>query len=840
MRCARPRRPVVADAESTLPTAPDLPPPAADEGTFVSQPTAPEAEFDPDTTSVTRLAPGGDGAEATADFDTAARVRGKSASAEEDDGDHAALGGYEVLKRIGKGGMGAVYLARQVSLDRAVALKVMNPEFATDPIFLARFVREAYAAAQLTHHNVVQIHDIGEDGGTSFFSMEFVDGRSLGELLRDRDSVPPAEAVGYILQAASGLRFAHDRGMVHRDIKPDNLMVNGEGIVKVADLGLVKTRHMTKADDAASDGADSRPGAMLRGMADVTRVGTAMGSPSYMAPEQCRDAFTVDARADIYSLGCSLYALLAGRAPFTGKTAVEVISKHLTEPPPPLRQVAASVPAALAGIVDRTLKKDPADRYQSMDELIAALKEWQASQASGPPRPTEEQLTQFEGLVTKLRAGGAAQTIATVGPVVGLVAGVAAVFVSPPVGGAVLLGILAAVVSGVAATGLLTGSYLFRKAREWAFGARLADWLTVGAAVVLFLVGLYFAGLLGIGLGAIIGGAAAGVAFALFAAKPAHDRRLDIKEQLDGVLKRVRLAGVDEDGIRAFVVEAAGGRWEQVFELLYGYPAKVQARADFAEKIVGKPKSAAWRDGLLRRFDAALDARKQARDKKLLLAVETARLEAEGLAPAEAKAKAADAADDLVEQAVEIRAANTDKKKKVDVRAVLTRYDRAKMAARQPRPRANPLAVLLRKLVGIPFDPRLRLLVGAALIVAGLMWVKQNAPAAVATPAADKFLPLIEHPDKFKPLAVGFLPAEVASWVNSVNVLLAGLLAVLSLFVSRTLTLAVMAVGAAVAVVGYQLDLPIPDVGPLKPVHLCGLAGFALGLIALVLLGKKR
>ena len=147
---------------------------------------------------------------------------------------------YEVIKELGRGGMGAVYLARQVPLDRPVALKVMNAKWASDPIFLARFTREAYAAAQLVHHNVVQIYDIGEQAGVNFFSMEFVDGKSLGDILKRDGKVTPEAAAGFIVQAARGLKFAHDRGMIHRDVKPDNLMLNVHGIVKVADLGLVK------------------------------------------------------------------------------------------------------------------------------------------------------------------------------------------------------------------------------------------------------------------------------------------------------------------------------------------------------------------------------------------------------------------------------------------------------------------------------------------------------------------------------------------------------------------------------------------------------------------------
>jgi len=158
---------------------------------------------------------------------------------------HHRLGGYEIIKTLGEGGMGRVYLANQTSLARNVALKVLSPRLATDAQFVSRFTREAFAAAQLTHHNVVQIHDIGVDRSkdeveTNYFSMEFVEGQTLGKLVGQVGKLDPATAVGYVLQAARGLKFAHDHGLIHRDVKPDNLLINGHGIVKVADLGLVK------------------------------------------------------------------------------------------------------------------------------------------------------------------------------------------------------------------------------------------------------------------------------------------------------------------------------------------------------------------------------------------------------------------------------------------------------------------------------------------------------------------------------------------------------------------------------------------------------------------------
>src|SRR5262249_23190986 len=141
------------------------------------------------------------------------------------------LGNYEIIRQLGRGGMGAVYLARQVSLDRPVALKVMNAEWAQDPGFLVRFTREAYAAPQLAHHNIVQVYDIGCDRGLHYFSMEYVEGRSLADLLKARGKLAAEEAASYILQAARGLQFAHDRGMIHRDVKPDNLLLNDQGVI---------------------------------------------------------------------------------------------------------------------------------------------------------------------------------------------------------------------------------------------------------------------------------------------------------------------------------------------------------------------------------------------------------------------------------------------------------------------------------------------------------------------------------------------------------------------------------------------------------------------------------
>ena len=316
------------------------------------------------------------------------------------------LGGYEILQKLGQGGMGSVYLARQLSLDRKVAVKILNPQLAQDPVFIARFTREAYAAAQLSHHNIVQIHDIGEDRTTQFFSMEFVEGQTLASAVREAGRLDPETAVIYVLQAARGLKFAHDHAMIHRDVKPENLLLNDLGLVKVADLGLVKRQN-------ASD-ITASPALTAASDASATGAALSMGTPAYMAPEQAKDAASVDARADIYSLGCTLYDLLTGRPPFVGKSAVEVITKHATQPVTPPEALAKDIPANLSAILLKMMAKKPEDRYASMQEVVAALEDFLGVAAQDAKRftPREEHTRALEFAVKEFNGSllGASET----------------------------------------------------------------------------------------------------------------------------------------------------------------------------------------------------------------------------------------------------------------------------------------------------------------------------------------------------------------------------------------------------------------------------------------------
>jgi len=263
---------------------------------------------------------------------------------------------FALVRLLGRGGMGAVYYGTDLSLDRPVAIKVLALDIAHDPEIVERFEREARAQARLRHPNVAQIYFIGEDRGFHFFVMEYLEGPGLDALLAKGTTLPWTEAVDHTLAAARGLRAALLQGFVHRDVKPSNLMLDNEAGIKILDFGLVKS---------------------MRGDAQLTRDGAIIGSPLYMSPEQGRGQIA-DHRSDIYSLGCTLYHMLCGRPPFQAPSPVGIISMHVTDRVPAVRDLNPQVPQVVAKIVERMLAKDPNDRPRDYDELIAALEEARA------------------------------------------------------------------------------------------------------------------------------------------------------------------------------------------------------------------------------------------------------------------------------------------------------------------------------------------------------------------------------------------------------------------------------------------------------------------------------
>jgi len=257
---------------------------------------------------------------------------------------------YRIEREIARGGMAEVYLARDESLNRQVALKALFPEFAREPSFVERFRREAQAAANLNHPNIVGIYDWGQEDGTYFIVMEYVEGRSLRDLIRSEGLIDPGRAADITAEIASALAFAHRSGVVHRDVKPGNVLITPQGNVKVTDFGIARA--------GASDG--------------LTQTGSVMGTATYFSPEQAQ-GLAVDGRSDVYSLGVVLYELVCGGVPFVADSPVSVAYKHVREEPVPPSQRNTDVPPALEQIIMSALAKDPDHRYQSADDMRADL-----------------------------------------------------------------------------------------------------------------------------------------------------------------------------------------------------------------------------------------------------------------------------------------------------------------------------------------------------------------------------------------------------------------------------------------------------------------------------------
>jgi serine/threonine protein kinase len=267
-------------------------------------------------------------------------------------------GTYVVLEKLGQGGMGMVFKAHDRRMSRIVAIKVLPPAFTKKPNAVQRFQREVQAAARLVHPNIVASFDAGQDIGAYFLVMEFVDGSDLSRLVKQQGPLGVAQAVGCILQAARGLEHAHGAGIIHRDVKPGNLLLDRGGTVKILDMGLARFEETVNHPDA---------------MDELTQAGSVLGTSDYMAPEQALNSKNADQRADIYGLGCTLWYLLTGKPMYTGATMMEKLIAHRDAPIPSLRAVRPEAPKKLEALLQRMVAKKPADRLQSMREAIVEL-----------------------------------------------------------------------------------------------------------------------------------------------------------------------------------------------------------------------------------------------------------------------------------------------------------------------------------------------------------------------------------------------------------------------------------------------------------------------------------
>lgn len=263
------------------------------------------------------------------------------------------ISNHEIVARLGQGGMGVVYRARHLTLERDVAIKFLASHLATNPSYVERFIREARAAARLNHANLIAVHDAGVQDDAYYIVMEYVEGQDLSKRLREQTRFSEKETIRFGIKTAGALAYAHQQGIVHRDIKPENLIVTAEGELKIADLGLAKQMN----DENSS----------------MTMSGTVVGTPYYISPEQIRGSRHVDHRTDIYSLGVSLFHLATGQVPFHGGSSAEIMARHLTEQPLMARSINPELSEAFSQVIFRSMAKKPEDRYSTMDDVCHAL-----------------------------------------------------------------------------------------------------------------------------------------------------------------------------------------------------------------------------------------------------------------------------------------------------------------------------------------------------------------------------------------------------------------------------------------------------------------------------------
>ena len=261
--------------------------------------------------------------------------------------------GYKILGKLGAGAMAVVYKARQLSLNRTVAIKVLPKRFSENPEYVERFYKEGQAAGKLNHNNIVQAIDVGEAGGYHYFVMEYVEGKTVADDLAASSIYEEADALDIIIQVAHALAHAHAHGLIHRDVKPKNIMISKDGVVKLADMGLA--REITDIKLAE------------------TEAGKAYGTPYYIAPEQIRGKIDIDGRADIYGLGCTFYHMVTGQVPFMADDSAEVMRKHLREPLTPPDHINTSLTAGVSETIEIMVAKRRKNRYNSVEELLLDL-----------------------------------------------------------------------------------------------------------------------------------------------------------------------------------------------------------------------------------------------------------------------------------------------------------------------------------------------------------------------------------------------------------------------------------------------------------------------------------
>mgnify|MGYP001063295264 CR=1 FL=1 len=788
------------------------------------------------------------------------------------------IGRYLVLRLLGRSPRGKSLLARPTSLAGPVVLKLVEADRADDPIFVERHLREAMAAAQLDSPYLAPIVEIGRAGSSTYTALEYLPGASLAEELARRGPIDGRQAAAWILQAARGLAVAHAQGIWHRDVKPENLRLSPDGLVVVDDLGLETTPSLAAAESGRDQ--EGRKGPRGRGAtasqdaapASSKIARAAAGTPTFMAPEQARDAILVDGRADVYSLGCTFYNLVTGRPPFDRRNASELISGHQNEPIVAPREFAPSLPHALSDVILTMCRKTPEERYPSMDVVVDVLENWLGLR-SGPKTTDErgynEAIQQAAHVLTESPAAKL-RRLTLLGA-----------------GGAWLAFLLLLVALGayqvalvIAGFGLLTSaalaltsksswpSGLADLAREVLLGDGPRSWIVTGVGLVV-LVGLVLkSGLvcsllfLGLCVGSLIG------AFHYFVDRPFAAESSQAVAGVADALRRLRQAGYDERKLRAKLADAAGRGWEPLFAAVFGDRATAAERLrrlyDPSAGVLSGRLS--WKSAVERGLAGVLERRRDRRLQRLFEQVEEARLEAEGVNQMTARRRSWRIAKALILAAAEWRdeqhALAGDS---ATPRAVgPTLPQRLRNAVEEPdhvlaphESGAGPLRRQFDALSALAFGRSARLAVGALLLAGLAFWshthqvvtAEQVGEAAtqvgrIARQAAENADPSllqdievdvqVERAKLFQPLGEPWLPESLRA-ILAANLGAAGLLLVFAALFRSLVVGGFAFLAAAIILFGPALGLTSawlsPHFSPPAQAMVVGVAVLVVGVL---------
>jgi hypothetical protein len=780
------------------------------------------------------------------------------------------LGGRLVLRLLGHGPRGRVVLARPLSLEPPTVLKLLAADRAADPLFLAQFTREAFAAAQIEHPNLVAVRELGSDHGHHYTALAWIDGTSGAELLESRRTLEPYQAAVVVLQAARGLKTAHQQGLRHRDVKPANLLLDTAGRVLVDDLGLEMTPSLAAALEARqkSGGEPRKPAAT--GIAQSLRP--AAGTPVYMAPEQAADPVTSDGRADIYALGATFYHLVTGRPPFPGEDAVDLIRKHQDEAPIPPGELVPKLPRQISDIIRTMMGKRPEERYPNM-AVVADVLEGMLGVHGDPAAALLEDaggairqaaLALANSPMRQLRFRILALSAAIW---LGFTFLLFSLGLGRPAFGLLGFGALTAA-AALFASGIIHDSELLHLARAAVLGGSLRSWLigmtgALGAIAALWIWGGFLPWFLLLCAGCLVG------TFLIFLDRPlAAEQKLAIGSAL-GLLKGMRARGHDEAAIRELVARHGGDHWQGLFERVFGRRALLAARARQGKDGSGQRRRwlDGWRDRLYSMLENRVQARRDLRHLRLLQEVEGKRLEAAGLNLLTARRKARRIAKAMLITTVEWR----DEQHLLDATEKTTAahgpplLERLNIAANQPEPvlephetLPNPLFRRMDSWAGIVLGRRLRFLLGAALLALFAIWmdakgivtasqVREQAAelyrvsrGAVESADPSVFRELrwnltVEWRRLEEPLGVDWLPPDPWNGIHGSNLAGAGIILLASTLFRRKVTGFLALLGTFLVLLGPHWGVRIPGISGRLDEHaqslVLGILVFILGIL---------